>query len=372
MAAVRQSRKLSFINRLLLWLNYFFIVALFISISAQYVSPQLFWIIAFFGLAFPYLICVNVLFVIYWIVQFRRVALFSIIAILLSSFTLRKYVQFSINNTKSNSDIKVTTYNSMLFDLYNWFHNTESRQNIFNSLQEINPDILCLQEFYNSDEANDYHNIDTVTNYFNTKYHHVEYTTTRRETDHWGIATFSKYPIVNKGKIIFNTHTNNICIYTDVLINGDTVRIYNMHLQSISFTKEEYKFVSDIQGTDAVEDELEYSKSILRRLKKAFIRRAGQAEMVSSSINSCPYPIILCGDFNDTPASYSYNLLCEKLKDTFIEKGNGFGKTYAGKFPQFRIDYVLHSKEFKCNAYMRSDETFTDHYPVTAYLHFKK
>jgi endonuclease/exonuclease/phosphatase family metal-dependent hydrolase len=90
-----------------------------------------------------------------------------------------------------------------------------------------------------------------------------------------------------------------------------------------------------------------------------------------ASINTCHYPIILCGDFNDTPASYSYNLLCKNLKDAFIERGTGFGKTYAGKFPQFRIDYILHSKELRCTDYIRSDETFTDHYPITAYLKFK-
>jgi endonuclease/exonuclease/phosphatase family metal-dependent hydrolase len=259
----------------------------------------------------------------------------------------------------------------MLFDLYNWSKNSQSRKNILSSLQELNPDILCLQEFYNSDAKNDFHNIDTILSSFSTKYYHVEYTVTKYKTNHWGIATFSKYPIVNKGKIIFNTYTNNICIYSDILINGDTVRVYNLHLQSISFTKDEYKFVVDVTEGDEAKDEIAFSKSIVKRLRTAFIRRAGQAEKVVASINSCRYPVILCGDFNDTPASYTYRLLSEKLKDSFIEKGTGFGKTYAGKFPQFRIDYILHSKEMKCNSFFRSNETYTDHYPITSYLSFK-
>lgn len=371
MIKVRESRKLSLFNKILLWINYVFILSLLISLFAKYISPQIFWLIAFFGLTFPYLVLINLLFSVYWMIQFRRIALFSLAAVLCSVFTLRNYLQISSSGKASNSDIKVTSYNSMLFDLYNWSKNKETRNKILNSLYEINSDILCLQEFYNSDETNDFHNIDTITNSFNLKYYHVEYTATRRGLDHWGIVTFSKYPIINKGKIVFNTRSNNICIYTDVIINSDTVRVYNLHLASIRFGKSDYKFINDIQSEEDATDEVENSKNILRLLKRAFVRRAGQAEKVAASINSCPYKIILCGDFNDTPASYTYNLINKKLKDAFVEKGNGLGKTYAGKFPQFRIDYILHSEDFRCNSFSRSDETFTDHYPITAYLSVK-
>lgn len=372
MVAVKKSRKLSLLNKIFLWLNYFVILGLLISLFAKYTSPQLFWIIAFFGLAFPYLIALNFLFIIYWTVQFRRLVLLSIIAILVSFFTLNKYVQISTRGKSSNNNIKVTSYNSMLFDLYNWSKNKQSRQSILSSLQETNPDILCLQEFYNSNREDGLHNVDTVLNALNVKYHHVEYTTIAYGHNHFGIATFSKYPIINKGKIVFNTKSNNICIYTDLLINEDTVRVYNMHLQSISFSKKDYKFIDDVNDDDDAQDELENSKSILRRLKRAFVKRAEQAEKVALSIKTCRYKIVLCGDFNDTPASYSYRLISGNLKDAFVEKGNGLGITYAGKFPQFRIDYILHSRDFKCTKFMRSEETYTDHYPITAYLDFKK
>ena len=130
MAEVRKARKLSGLNKLILWLNYFIVVALLTSLISKYISPQLFWIIAFFGLAFPYLVILNMLFVIYWVVQFRRLALLSGLTIVLSFFTLRGYVQFSFSSKSSNNDIKVTSYNSMLFDLYNWSKNKQSRQNI--------------------------------------------------------------------------------------------------------------------------------------------------------------------------------------------------------------------------------------------------
>jgi len=263
MVKVRQSRELSLFNRILLWINYFFVLSLLIGLSAKYISPHLFWLIAFFGLAFPYLVLLNLIFVIYWISQFRREALVSLIAILLCTFTIRKYVQVSFGNSGSNNDIKVTSYNSMLFDLYNWSKNSKSRQQIMAQLTEINPDVLCLQEFYESDRYPQYFNIDTVINTLNAKYYHAEYTTNFKH-NHFGIATFSKYRIINKGKIIFNTKSNNICIYSDVLIGEDTVRIYNMHLQSISFSEKDYKFIGDLHDDDDAKDELENSKTSLK------------------------------------------------------------------------------------------------------------
>lgn len=255
----------------------------------------------------------------------------------------------------------------MLFDLYNWTNNKENRNNILSNLAEINPDILCLQEFYTSEEKGDFNNIEAIKNLMKTKYFHCEYTATLRELDHWGIATFSKYPIVNQGKIVFNTKSNNVCIYSDIVINQDTVRVYNIHLQSISFSKGDNKFLDDVFSKEQdAKDEIWNSRRILRRLKRAFLMRAKQVEIVATHIKTCRYKIILCGDFNDTASSYAYQKLSKNLKDAFIEKGLGFGRTYAGKWPQFRIDYILHSKQLRCNKFQRFDETFTDHYPITA------
>ena len=310
-------------------------------------------------------------FIIYWMAQFRIQWFFSLLAIAISAKTTLGFIQVDFFKEKiSNQDIKVMSYNSMLFDLYNWSKNKQSRTIILRTLSEENPNILCLQEFYTSEQKGDFNNIDTVVNLLTTKNHHIEYTTTLRKEDHWGIATFTKYPIIKKGKIEFqNTHANNICIYTDVLIKKDTVRIYNMHLQSIKFDKVDYKFI-DALKTDSIEatEEYEKSKNILRRLKRAFVKRGKQADIISMHIASCPYKTIVCGDFNDTPASYVYRSIRGNLKDAFVESGSGFGQTYAGKFPQFRIDYILHSKDFTSKQYHSIPETITDHYPIVTYL----
>lgn len=345
-------------------------LSLLLSLSARYISPLLFWLPAFFGLAFPFLFILNVILIIYWLVQFKPAIIFGLVVFALSLTTAYKYIQVSFPGGKSLSrQLKVTSYNSMLFDLYNWKKNKESRSRILANLTEINPDILCLQEFYTSEQAGDYNNTDTVKQILKTKYFHSEYTTTLRKFDHWGIATFSKYPIINQGKIIFNTRSNNICIFSDIVINADTIRVYNIHLQSISFSKDDNKFLEDVisEKKDA-EDEMLNSKNILRRLKRAFLKRTKQADMIALHMKTCRYKIIVCGDFNDTAASYAYYRLSKNLKDAFIEKGLGFGRTYAGKWPQFRIDYILHSRELKCSNFKRSTETFTDHFPITAYF----
>jgi endonuclease/exonuclease/phosphatase family metal-dependent hydrolase len=342
---------------------------LILSISAKYISPVLFWLPAFFGLAFPFLFALNLVLVIYWLVQFKPAIIFGLVALVMSLPTAYRYVQISLPQKKSEVKLlKVSSYNSMLFDLYNWSHNAQSRSSILNNLADINPDILCIQEFYTSEEKGDFNNADTLKKLLKTKYYHSEFTTTLREFDHWGIATFSKFPIINQGKIVFQTTSNNICIFSDIVTGVDTIRVYNIHLQSVSFSKRDNQFLEDVMSEKDAENEMANSKNILRRLKRAFVKRTNQVEMIVTHMKTCPYKIIMCGDFNETAASYSYQKLSHDLKDAFIERGNGFGRTYAGKWPQFRIDYILHDQRLHCADFKRSAETFTDHFPITAYF----
>ena len=351
-----------------LWLNFIIVVFLLISVSAKYISPLLFWLPAFFGLAFPFLFFINLLFIFYWLFQFKPAVIISISTLLLCLPTTFNYIQFNTSNKlKQSNEIKITSYNCMLFDLYQWKKSKGNRIKILNNLAEINPDILCLQEFFTSEENNNFNNITDVKKILKIDYHHTEYTATRKSKKHWGIATFSKYPILNEGKMIFDTKNNNLCIYSDILINNDTIRVYNIHLQSIGFSKTDNKFIDDI-ASENISNDVENSKNIIKRLKIAFIKRAQQVDMIVAHLKTCKYKIILCGDFNDTGASYSYENLSKSLKDSFIEKGNGLGQTYAGNWPQFRIDYILHSPLFTCLNYKRSPITFTDHYPITAVL----
>jgi endonuclease/exonuclease/phosphatase family metal-dependent hydrolase len=140
-----------------------------------------------------------------------------------------------------------------------------------------------------------------------------------------------------------------------------------MHLQSIAFSKDDYKYADDLKNDVEAED-MARSKNILKRLKRAFIKRSKQADLIAASIKSCTYPVIVCGDFNDTPASYAYKTIRGNLLDSFIESGNGLGRSYIGKFPSFRIDYILHSDKFEAHDFITIREELSDHFPIVTSL----
>lgn len=364
-----KKKKRRFFNPLAMLLNHIVAIGLLISYLAPYVSPENFWFIAFFGLAYPILVILNVVFVIYWTVQFNKTAFYSLILLLSGWSQIKEYIQINPTEAPANSAglIKVMSYNVKLFDLYNWTHNVETRGKMFELIKKEGPDIMCIQEFYTRDSTDEFNNLDTLLKFQKAKYTHLEYTTTLRKKDHWGIAIFSSYPIIANGKINFDTKSNNICIYSDILINKDTVRVYNIHLQSIKFDYGDYKFVDDLMNNKETE-ELEKSKNILKRLKLGYIKRAKQTELVASHIATSPYPVVVCGDFNDTPASYTYHTISNNLSDAFVESGKGFGRSYIGKFPSFRIDYILHSKVFKSYNFRTIRKELSDHFPVVTYL----
>ena len=360
--------RLSTASRIFLWINYVAIICLLFAYLAPFVSPRIFWPVAFFGMAYPPLLAINLLFVIYWLIRWRMRFLYSFCAVLLGLPILNGYVQFNpkVKPEKAfhmKHNLKVMSFNTKLFDLYNWTHNLETRGKIFDMLKMESPDVICMQEFYNSDKGT-FRNLDTLVKFQRAKYSHCEYVVTLRGTDHWGMATFSSFPIVNRGHIEFNVSGNNSCIYTDIKVGTDTIRVYNMHLQSMHFSNSDYKFMEEFFQTRDVK-ELEGSRTILRRLKWAFRRRAGQADIICEHMRNCRYPLIVCGDFNDTPASYTYHALSRNLKDAFLESGNGFGRTYYGKFPSFRIDYILHSSGIVAWDFRTIITDLSDHYPIS-------
>ncbi|MBI3501144.1 MAG: endonuclease/exonuclease/phosphatase family protein [Bacteroidetes bacterium] len=363
-------KRLKNIFSFLIRIVYFiFLISLLLSYFAPYANPKSFWIFAFFGLAYPYLLLINVLFLIWWIIRWKKLYWISLVIILIGWNNMKNLFHFG-NGIENEKGIKVLSYNVRNFDLYNWSGNKETRNKIFSFLKNESADIVCLQEFFQGDSGY-FETLDTVIKVTNAIDNHIKYTLTRRKTDHWGIATLSKFPIVFKGKVPFKYKSNNICIFSDMKIGDDTVRVYNMHLQSISFTYSDYKFIEALKennDTLDVEDIEIASKNILRRIKRAFIKRTTQAEKIIEHINTCKYPVIICGDFNDTPFSYTYHLFAEKYQDSFMESGSGSGNTYIGDFPSYRIDYIFHSLQFTSSNFEVHSEELSDHYPISTII----
>lgn len=358
-------RKRHFLIRLMLWINLFMAVLLGLSLLAPYYSPADFWPLAFLGLGWYYLMLVNIFFMIFFLFFWKRMMLVSLVPLLLSWGNFGHLWQWNSSEGGKNPEkLTVLSYNVRLFDLYNWTKNKETRDMIFMFLRKQNADVVCLQEFFDNDSH--FQVLDTLLLLLGSPSYHVEYTLEIRD-ERFGIATFSKYPIVNKGFIDFNESTNNACIYTDILKGKDTVRIYNMHLQSNRLNNEDLKFLENL-GSGKEVDEIKSSEKIFSKLKKGFIYRAAQAEMVAEHMFKCPYPKVACGDLNDSPYSYTYSTMTREMQDAFEECGTGLGRTYNGKFPSFRIDYILHGREWRSIKFETLPERYSDHYPIITEL----
>ena len=352
-----------FIRNIFFYANIIIGLALLISYLAIHLNPKEYILPAFFGLAFPYILIANILFIVYWIALNNFRFILSLLIIVLGWSHLSGFFQFNLPEKKSNKkyELKIISYNVRLFDLYNWSDNKKTRDNMFNFLVEQNADLLCFQEFYH-DETNYFSTLDTIIKFQNAKHVHTAYTFTVQNKYHFGIATFSKYPIVKRGKIEFQG-TNNICIYTDIKVNEDTIRIYNNHLESIHLQHENYNFIDSITYKSE-EERIKGVKDILFRLKKAYYKRSGQVDIISKHIQKSPYEVIVCGDFNDTPVSYAYGKMSMGLKDAFRESGFGLGLTYNRKFFFLRIDYILHSNKIETRNFKTIRNKYSDHFPV--------
>jgi endonuclease/exonuclease/phosphatase family metal-dependent hydrolase len=363
----------SILKTVIYFLNICAVGGLLSSYLSEYISPDKFWILAFFGLAYPILLIINILFVLFWLISWNRFIFVSLITILLGYNSLLAIypIRFSRQLPSPQAKIKIISFN--VHSLYG-NQRADSKQEIKSKVTEFlagqSADIICVQEFYAIGEdfsqtlskfARSIH-----LDYYSFK-NYQEFNNKRKIN---AIATFSRYPIVNFG--CFNLPgRSHYAIFSDIVINRDTIRVYNLHLESIRFGNDDYSFYSHLTEPDQEEVTpiQEGSKRMLWKLRKAFIIRSKQVRTLSEHLASCPYPVILSGDFNDTPSSYTYHQLTKRLTDSFIESGNGlFSSTYAGKLPSFRIDYILHSDKFKSISYVTFSIDLSDHYPIATTL----
>ena len=345
-------------QNIFLILNIVAVFVLFIAYLSVYISPDKYWIPALFGMAYPFIIVANIFFIVVWLLFKPRNLWFSLIAILIGWSFVSRYVQLNGAEIEAG-DMKIVSYNVRYFIAENENTQKENADSIISFLEKQNADIICLQEARLRkksifDLANTVKKLSTIN--------HYQYA---RSSTTYGSVTMTRYPIINMGEIRFD-ESRNMTIYTDVIINNDTVRIFNVHLQSYQIDPDKYSII-DSPGVNQEED-LKEVREMSIKFKKAFRMRAQQVREIREQINKSPYSVIVCGDFNDTPVSFAYQTLRGDLTDAFVTSGRGFGRTYIGKLPSFRIDNIFYNDNYEAYNFRTYDFRMSDHLPVSCEL----
>jgi len=350
----------------MLTLNAIAAISLLLACLCCFVNPKTIWWIGFFGLAYMYLLAINLFFVFFWLFTRKKIYIIvSIVTILVGWTFLGRNVQIfkkEIPEEKLAQSFKIISFNVQGFEQMNNKQPNGVMLNMFDFFNNEDADIICMQEFVISPRRN----IDE--NSISKQLNKMPYSHTMLTGKYFGIATFSKYPIIHK-EMVFADNTTNACMSSDIVIGKDTVRVYNIHLKSVGFNKDERHLLDNVVKKEYDKSDIRTVKSIIRNLKNSSLERAKQVETLTAHIALSPYPVIICGDYNDPPASYSYRKVRGNLNDAFIEAGSGRSATYIiGRLASLRIDYIMYSDVFKAYSYESPRVFISDHFPVICRL----
>jgi endonuclease/exonuclease/phosphatase family metal-dependent hydrolase len=365
--------RLTFIDKIFLWLSYLLGFALLVSYLAPIIDPRKFWPVAFFGLAYPFLLIGNLILLGYWLLRKSKYILLTLVCIVLGWGVLKANFGFRFNRETNNkttpSALRIMTYNAHNFKRYGAENDPQTSHGMLQMIGQERPDIIGIQEFF-SRKRGQYALKDSMRKIMQSDHYFFKPFNLNTGRESTGLAIFSKYPIVNQGDIMLSEGgSGNQCVFADIKKLNDTIRYYNVHLQSIRFDTDDYTYLSKV----STHGKTDFSSSIRigGKLKRAFMKRSEQVFKIKSHAAQCRYPYIIAGDFNDTPASFAVNQMAKGLTNAFCEKGSGFARTYNGSFPNYQIDYVMASSGFSVNSYHIVQKRFSDHYPVCSSLLLK-
>jgi endonuclease/exonuclease/phosphatase family metal-dependent hydrolase len=331
------------------------------------VPPQEFWPAGFVAFSLPGALVLNFFFLLYWVLRRSWLFVLPLSMVLLGwNYYARLFaINFKQEPSKESKTLHVLSFNTHMFNAYlgQTTKEVEEAKEMIGWIAEHPADVYCLQEFYSKRHSNVYNTISKIGVRYN-KHRFFSVANIDREKGDIGVAIFSKHPILKKGVINFNKSSANRVIWADLDIKGDTVRIYAAHLQSMSIKSE------DIENTySSIGNEESFKKegrNLAKRLKKGFIARGEQVDILLEHIREAPYPVIVCGDFNDIPFSYTYNELARVLDNAFVRAGTGMGATYNGPLPFLRIDNHFFSEPLRAYEYeTHYDMGLSDHFPIS-------
>ncbi|GGK33025.1 endonuclease [Yeosuana aromativorans] len=342
-------KKLHLIDKIVFVFNTILAAVLLVSFVLPYLPPKTFSQLSVLSLSVPFLIVVNVLFFLYWLLKVKRQLVLSLLILIIGYVfygSLYKFSSSEDSDINTDDAFKVMNYNVRLFNLYKWIPQQDVDVKIVDFIKEQAPDILSIQE-YHPDSRID-------LSFFKYRYDKLS----GKHTKH-GQVILSQFPIVNSGSVEFPNTANN-AIYADVVKGNDTIRVYNIHLESLRI------------DTDVDKLKEEGSERLFKVAGSTFKMQQFQTELFLLHKRQCHYKMIICGDFNNTAFSYVYRKIKGDLNDTFKEAGNGFGRTYDFRFFPVRIDFIFADEAFAVNKFKTFDDHFSDHYPIMTTLSLKQ
>ena len=336
-------KKLKLFDKLAFFINSVAAILLLLSYIIPYLAPKNFAFISVLSLAVPILIAINVLFFIYWLLKVKKQLLLSLVVLTIGFKYLGSLYKFSSSKDVNDANnISVMSYNVRLFNVYDWIEEENVPLKINSFLEAQKPDVVSFQEFKKNSEIK--------LNAYQYKFEKLS-----GQDGTIGQVIASKFPIVNSGSVEFpDTHNN--AIFIDIVKDNDTLRVYNIHLQSLGIS------------ADVAKLKTENSEVLVKKTRETFKIQQEQAELFLKHKNQSKYKTIITGDFNNTPYSYVYKEIKGDMNDAFEMAGNGFGRTFDFKFFPIRIDFILSDNSFKVNGFKTFEDKYSDHYPIMAKL----
>lgn len=336
------------------------------SAYSDCVSPAKFLPFAYMGLLFPFFALATLCFMFYWLFFGKKKnMLVSLSALILCWHAVSNYLPLNAprKDIPKENTIKVLSYNIMSFAYKK--HTSEEANPIISYLANSGADIICLQEYVEFTQR-DYPSRSKIFKALKA----YPYRSIFKSGEKTGIAVFSKYPISKSRQISYKSNTNRSSIH-QVNVKGKKITLINNHLESFKLTTEDRSRYKDFMKSMDSKHFNDLKGTILQKLGPAFVIRARQADKIAKEIENAQTDyVVVCGDFNDTPVSYTHRTILGNLKDSFVESGRGLGISYNENMFWFRIDNIFHSPNMKSYNCTVEKIKYSDHYPIWTYLEF--
>lgn len=366
-----------FAKKIFILLNVLVGVLFLAGANVKYFNPKQWWFMSLFTLMLPYLLLVLVLFVFFWLfvkpgwIFISLIVIFASFQAVKNIYPLHFASDFRIH--KNGDNIRIMSWNVEFFNILHYKDHPEKKQEIIDLINKYDPDIACFQEMVAGENKKALNYFPDIKNDLRFSDYFYSYRV-RNDFDkyhHYGIIIFSKFPIIRKQTLVNNPDSYNSTFqFVDLLAGTDTLRIFNIHLQSLKFSRDNLNYLDN--GTVPSAGNISESKNIIEKIKLGVLKRASQADFIKDEMNHSPYPVIVCGDFNDVPVSYAYETIGEGLQNAFVAKGSGISRTFSSISPTLRIDNIFADKKFEITQFTRIRKSYSDHFPIIADVKYPK